>query len=284
MDNHCRTLYTVLNALLAENKLLGWNVAPQKSGCVLLKIKVANMADDEENGLDFQMDSNMNMPSHLSYRKISNKQTRRNYLRAQRFQKNPLKRLRSDSPEFPRSEDLEISETGQGLDLSVPVDSVDTAANKSECLDLSSMNHDALDHGSTRGECMTDCVLRDAADRSVVEIEQTESPGSSKSEELFDSDSVSICSDFSDKPDIVEPCKHKGCRYGPPTESREEFHSADLFYCCECKNNPFYPDVTLCADCLIMNQRHKKHKRHARSFRDHKPPLGDWNWAKFAPV
>ena len=280
MDNHCRTLYTVLNALLAENKLLGWNVAPQKSGCVMLKIKISNMADDDENGC---INSVTNMPSHLSYRKMSDKQTKRNYLRAQRFKKNPLKRLRSDSPEYPRSEDLDISKTGQGLDLSIPLVSEDTDVRNSECLDLRSVSHDSLDHGITHEECMTDCA-QESPKRSVIGIEPTLSPGSTKSEDLFESENDSICSDFSDDPAILVPCKHKGCKYGPPTESREEFHSDSLFYCCECKSNPFYPDVTLCADCLIMNQRHKKHKRHARCFRDHKPPLGDWNWAKFAPV
>ena len=252
MDNHCRTLYTVLNALLAENKLLGWNVAPQKSGCVMLKIKVSNMADDDENG---NMNSVLNMPSHLSYRKMSNKQTHRNYLRAQRFKKNPLKRLRSDcdSPEIPRSEDLEISKSDQRLDLSIPVDSEDTVVRNSECFDLRSASHDALDHGITREECMADCV-QESLERSIIEIEPTTSPGSSNSEDLFETDNESICSDFSDELNILVPCKHKGCKYGPPTESRDEFHSNDLFYCCECRNNLFYSDGCCAMRGLFDNE------------------------------
>lgn len=287
MEFKHRTLYSVLDALLAENNLLGWNVAPQKDGCVLLKIRISNMEDCDENGLNLQIDSTVDMPDHLSYRKLSEKQTKRNYLRAQKFRENPSKRLRSDSPELPRSENTPVSSMDPNqFDLSLANATVYKSASLSVCLDLSSASHDALDRdGSALDESEADRVLC-ASKRSVDEIQVPESAESSMIPEcVYDNDDASVCSEFSDSPRSVEPCEHKGCSYGPPAESREEFYhdGCTIFYCCECKNNPFYPDVTLCSDCLISKNRHKKHKRHARCVIDHEPPLGNWDWAVCAP-
>ena len=85
MESKYRTLFSVLNALLAENDLLGWNVAPQKSGCVLVKIRISNMEDCAENS---KVDCTVDMPDHRSYKKLSSKQTERNYLRAQKYKGN----------------------------------------------------------------------------------------------------------------------------------------------------------------------------------------------------
>ena len=289
MDNKHRTLYAVLKALLAENDLLGWNVAPQKSGCVMMKIKVSNMEALCVNGSDLQVDST-SMPDHLSYKKISEKQTKRNYLRGQKFKQNPAKKLRLESPELPRSQDLEFSETVPRFDLSIPV-SEDKAASNSECLDLNSASHDASDHdGSAYEECMADhdpC----ASELSVDMIQKIQSPESAESlipsnRDVDECDSMSVCSNFSDNPRSIEPCVYKGCSYGPPIspgESREDFTDGMIYYCCECKNNPFLPDVRWCARCLICKNRHKKHKRHARDIEKHEPPLGHRTWSVCPP-
>ena len=203
MESKYRTLFSVLNALLAENDLLGWNVAPQKSGCVLVKIRISNMEDCAENS---KVDCTVDMPDHRPY--------------------------------------------------------------------------------CAYEECIADHELC-ASGHSPNEIQVTQLPESPDILiprcEIDENDNVSICSELSDNPRSVEPCEHKGCSYGPAVESRKEFYDNDIYYCCDCKNNPFYPDVTLCSDCLIIKNRHKKHKRHARCVIKHEPPLGNWRWAVCAP-
>ena len=124
MDKKYRTLYAVLNALLAEGNLLTWNATPNKKGFVMMKIKISNMdamCVNEEKDLQVeQVDSSVIMPEHVSYKKVSETQTKRNYLRGQKFKHNPSKRLRSESFELPRSTDLEISKTDHKFDLSEP--------------------------------------------------------------------------------------------------------------------------------------------------------------------
>ncbi|MEC8327331.1 MAG: hypothetical protein VX100_14790 [Pseudomonadota bacterium] len=53
MDKYLKTLVTVLKVLLAENQLVGWNVAPKKRGMVFVQIKI-NMEDEifDEQNLD----------------------------------------------------------------------------------------------------------------------------------------------------------------------------------------------------------------------------------------
>ena len=288
MESKHRTLFSVLNALLAENNLLGWNVAPQKSGCVLVKIRFSNMEDFIENGLNSKGACTVDMPDHRSYRKLSVKQTERNYSRAQKYKGNSKKRPRLESPELPRTENLPVSSMDPTFDLSSLDATVEKSTGDLLCLDSSPVNHYASDHDeSAYEECIADHEIC-ASVHSATEIQVTQLPESPDilipKCEMDDNDNVSICSEFSDNPRSVEPCEHKGCSYGPAVKSRKDFYYDDtIFYCCECKNNPFYPDVTLCSDCLIRKNRHKKHKRHARCVKDHEPPLGNWRWAVCAP-
>ena len=292
MDRKYRTLYAVLDALLAEGSLLTWNATPNRKGFVMLKIKISNMDDmcvNEENALQVaQVDSSVIMPEHLSYKKVSVNQTKRNYLRGQKFKHNPAKRLRSESFELPRSMDLDISKTDQKFDLSmtsIPDFSLDEAVRNSECLDVISVSHEA----SVHEECLADqeaCAL----ERSVDVIKQIVPSKSADpmipdptDQDIQECDNVSMCSDFSDNPRSTEPCEFKGCSYGPPLnpgESRDNYsNETTIYYCCECKNNPFLPDVRWCPRCLIVKNRHRKHKRHARDIHKHEVPLGHRTWA-----
>ena len=289
MDKRYRTLYAVLNALLAEGNLLTWNVAPHKKGYVMLKIKISNMdalcMNDEEDLKTTKVDSTVIMPPHLSYKKVSETQTKRNYLRGQKFKNNPAKRLRSESFELPRSQNLEISETDQKFDLSVisiPDVSMDKAVHSSDCLNVSSVSH-----GQVSEESLADQVPC-ASERSVEQIVPSESADplilDQTDQNTQECDSLSTCSDLSDNPRSTEPCEFKGCSYGPPLnpgESRQDFSNdkTPIYYCCECKNNPFLPDVRWCARCLFVKNRHRKHKRHARDIHKHEVPLGHRTWA-----
>ena len=178
MDKSYRTLETVLKALLANNQLLGWNVAPKKSGIVLVQIRI-NMEDDISDEQNLQLDSLDHMPKHSSYRKTSQNQTQRNYMRATSFKQNSCKRLRQDSPEIKRSEDNCVSETVLPLDLSLPVVQ-NTPVSSLPCFDENPTTHD-LSTPVVFEECMTEQRLCSPKHRTEeIKIKLPKSPKQAK--------------------------------------------------------------------------------------------------------
>ena len=98
MDLGDDILNGVVAAIASKCRAIGWNTCKLKSGKILLKVWYDG--DKEKSGITQCDQDNSNSefnPNHVSFRKMSEKQCKRNFHRAKRFRENSIEQPRSDS-------------------------------------------------------------------------------------------------------------------------------------------------------------------------------------------
>ena len=264
MDLGNKTLNGILEAIAAENDLVGYNTYRNRKGRIIVKISY-----EEPSESDQIEDSNSEFDSQrISFRKLSKTQSKRNFHRAKKFRdQNSTVPNIENSIEIPRNADSSTS-TPNVLEVS-------QCAND-PCLPESQATHVISDHDhSCEAEQFHD--VPDSISSVTPDVQYpSESDGSNSSgqkadiwkpppytpfkSKVYDSDKFKTPWDAA-----KEPCDSKNCSFGP-TPDKIDQSVVDA------------PDniIRKCPHCeLIVCQLCRKYRGRHRKFFITPPPWDD---------
>ena len=148
MDLKDKNLMGILKTLAENNDVVWWNTFKKNNGRIMLKVEFSGCLDIENN----QDLTNKFDPRFTSYKKMSQNQNKRNYLRAKQFRDQ-----KEDSIEQPRTNSTEIFH-GTPVQIGLDLSPVLAESNVSECFENGAVGRD-LSTASDNSECFGECHL-----------------------------------------------------------------------------------------------------------------------------
>ena len=136
----------ILKTLAENNDVVWWNTFKKNNGRIMLKIEFSDCLDIENN-----QDSKSKFdPRFTSYKKMSQNQNKRNYLRAKQFRDQ-----NKDSIEQPRTNQTKILHSAP-VQIDLDLSPVVAESSVSECFENGAIGRD-LSTDSDNSECFGEC-------------------------------------------------------------------------------------------------------------------------------
>ena len=208
MDLGNKTLNGILQAIADENNLVGYNTYRNKRGRIVVKISYEEPAEMDQN-----LDNNSEFDSNrISLKKMSVKQSKRNFHRARRFRHPTGVNNQDTSLELPRKEEENVfsASTPNSLEVSQCIQ------DPTPCLPQSPVNHEEnSDQDQSCEEQFHDipdspnCVSPDLAISNPVKQRQTSSSFDPLCD-TYDKGKYKTPWEHAD-----QPCDNKNCSFGP---------------------------------------------------------------------